>query len=233
MNIQRWERLQQSPVTKEHRNRKAGRLFAHAYSCSHKNSLNKAGVRGSGPSPELLALRPHRASSGPAAAPRAPPCAQPLPAAPTSGRCSRSPATRAPLRPGPAQALGPGGPGAARSRGPESPCLAVSLRGSCGQLCGTPGALSRVPGVGRGGAPGGRGAAGDRGVAGDLALSRAQSPRKRRESLCCSCRLQAPSAQRPNSGPWCGFHGYGERNSGAVKLFQVFAFHPLCDLMTP
>lgn len=153
MNIQRWERLQQSPVTKEHRNRKAGRLFAHAYSCSHKNSLNKAGVRGNGPSPELLALRPHRASSGPAAASRGPPCAQPLPAAPTSGRCSRSLATRTPLRPGPMQALGPGGPGAARSRGPESPCLAVSLRGSCGQLCGTPGALSRVPGRGAGRCP--------------------------------------------------------------------------------
>ena len=67
-----------------------------------------------------------------------------------SGRCSRSRATRARRRPGLAQALGPDGPGAARSRGPASPCLAVRLRGSRGQLSDTPGALSRVPGRGAG-----------------------------------------------------------------------------------
>lgn len=108
------------------------------------------------PSPELLSLRPPGASAGPATvprAPRAPPRARPLSTAPTFGCCSRSPATRAPLRPGLAQALGPGGPGAATSRGPASPCLAVRLRGSCGQLCDTSGALSRVPGRGAGRSP--------------------------------------------------------------------------------
>lgn len=70
-----------------------------------------------------------------------------------SGRCSRSRATRARRRPGLAQALGPDGPGAARSRGPASPCLAVRLRGSRGQLSDTPGALSRVPGRGAGPSP--------------------------------------------------------------------------------
>lgn len=105
-------------------------------------------------------MREHR-QLGPPQAPATPRLshARPLPAAPTSRRWSRSPATRARLHAGPSQALGTGRPGAAGCRGPASPCLAARLRGSCSRQPCPPGLPRARPepsagfrGAGRGGA---------------------------------------------------------------------------------
>lgn len=185
----------------------------------------------------LSMLRPPQAP--PPARTRAPPHARPLPAAPTSRRCSRSPGPRAPRLPGPSQALGPGHPGAARSLGPASPCFAARLRGSRRrrrrrQLC-SPGLQHALPGPSagfrgarRGGARRSGGAAGGRGVAGDSAPTPARSPRERREGLRHS--PQAPSLPGPQGpAPACGLHGYAQRG-GAGKLLWVLTFHSLSAL---
>lgn len=219
-------------VTKEHKPKRwtPQRLLLLAQEQPEQSPGSERAAHARRPSPELLPLRPPGASAGPATvprAPRAPPRARPLPAAPTFGCCSRSPATRAPLRPGLAQALGPGGPGAATSHGPASPCLAVRLRGSCGQLCDTSGALSRVPGRGAGRSPEEAGAPL---VAAGWRATRLRPAR-------CSQGVQGRplrflQAARPSAQLWSlvWFPWLRGAQLGAVKLFQVLLLTPCVTL---
>lgn len=158
--------------------------------------------------PERLALRPPRASAGPAVAPRAALARssylRPLLPKPRHARSATS-GTRA-------------GPRPRRPRNSEKPRARVAMprRPPPGVLRS---ALRHLRGPQQGSGAqgeaeprGGRGAAGGRGVAGDLAPTHALSPRGRREGLCGSCRLHAPCALGPALVPGSRCHGYGERN---------------------
>lgn len=229
-DIQRWERLQQAGDKGIKKPKRWRTVSAAPAPGSHKNSLNKAGVRVScpRPRPERLAPRPPRASAGPR-----------CPARATSSRS----AYLRPLLPKPrhARSATPGaraGPRPRRPRSSEKPRARVAMPRRL-----PPGVLrsalryARGPQQGsgaQGGAEpgGGRGAAGGRGVAGDLApdcrvvTSEAWGRPLR---FLQAARPLCPKAQLWSlvSYPWLRGGPLG-----AVKLFQVFAFHSLCDLGT-
>lgn len=237
-----WERLQPRRWQRSTETERLLNCLHNAYSRWHSNNLNKPRVPAScrwlpALCPALLTLRPldlapvwEPRQLGPSQAPATPrrSHARPLPAAPTSRRCSWSPATRARLLPVPSQALGTGRPGAAGSRGPASPCLAARLRGSCNrQLCppgrprARPGPSAGFRGAGRGGARTRRRLRGGRGLCSDLcatACLRGAQERPRHS-------LWAP---RPLSlWPSCSLWSPRLRGTPleAGKLVQVKAFH--------
>lgn len=222
-------------MTKEHRNRNAG--LHSAYSCSHKNSLNKALGPSELPVPAALRLSSfHGGHPGPPQAPPpfrvlrvlrpAPvPCPQLLPsaAAPEAppralryARGSRRPSAQA--APEQRQAAGPRRHASPSASG--GPAVSSATR---------PGPSAGFRGAGRGGAPRKR--------------VRRWWPRGGGR-LGCDPRavvtgvqgrpLRFLQAARPSAQLWSlvWFPWLREAQLGAVKLFQVFAFDSLCDLRT-